>query len=539
MTSRHEARIPEFDLSRREFLAAAGGATLGISALGLTPRAAEGAEKPRYGGSVKIGLRSDISRLDPHYLFPPYPTSNAMALIYNGMTEADYDTNIVPALAQAWETSKDGLVWTWHIRKDVTFHNGRPMTAEDVKANLERVLDPKTGSVIRGELQIIDNIALLDKYTLRTTLKDKYYPLPAMLTNRWVPIIDPQTFDTAKHQPIATGPFKYVSWKRLHTTVMARHETYWEKDADGNALPYLDEVIGKPLADDTVRLTALRTGEVDMIDAVSYRDQARFLEEWTDKFDTYTIKALGTIWYYFNAQKPPFNDVRVRRAAALALDKRAVLDKTLFGHGEIMNQFYTEASPWRLSGVPKWERNVPEAKRLLKEAGVKPGTTLTLITYVRYNYIKEGAQIFQQNLRDIGLITNLKILDWGALTAARKKRDWDIFGLGSAYRMDPHEYYFKELSSESPASKELYGGWVNPVYDRLVDDARRTAEQGERKRLYTEAEKLIHQEVPKVRSISAHNLSAWKNALKGYRPNVAGNITYNAGGFRNAWLSKS
>ena len=523
-------------LSRREFVAAAGSGVIGLAALGLPLTTAQAATQPNYGGSVKIGLRGDVSRLDPHHFFPPYPTSNALSLIYNGLTEADYDTNVVPALAHAWETSKDGLTWTWHIRKDVTFHNGRQMTGADVKANLERVLNPRTGAVIRGELSIIDKIELLDDFTLRTTLKDKYYPLPAMLTNRWVPIIDPQSLDSIKQHPIATGPFKFVSWKRLHTTVMARHDTYWEKDADGNALPYLDEIIGKPLADDTVRLTALRTGEVDMIDAASYRDQARF-SEWTDTFDTYQIKALGTIWYYFNAQRPPFDDVRVRRAVAMAVDKQEIMRKTLFGHGEIMDQFYTEASPWRLPGVSSWEHNPDEARRLLKEAGVRPGTRLTMITFNRYNYIKEGAQILQQNLRQIGFMVNLKILDWGQLTAARKSREWDILGLGSAYRMDPHEYYFKELSSESPASKQTYGGWVNADYDKLIAAARRTEHKAERVQLYAEAEKLIHAEAPKVRTISAHNLSAWHKHVRAYRPNIAGNITYNAGGFRTAWRS--
>jgi peptide/nickel transport system substrate-binding protein len=359
-----------------------------------------------------------------------------------------------------------------------------------------------------------------------------------MLTNRWVPIIDPQALDSVKQHPIGTGPFKFVSWKRLHTTVMARHETYWEKDADGNALPYLDEIIGKPLADDTVRLTALRTGEMDMIDNMHYRDQDRFEKEWGEQYDTARIKALGTLWMFFNCQRPPFNDVRVRRAAALALDKDAIFEKTLFGHGEIMDQFYTEPAPWRLPGVPKLERNVAEAKRLLKDAGIKPGTKITLVTYVRYNYIKEGAQIFQQNLREIGFFTDLKILDAGPLRVARQKRDYDILGLGSAYRMDPHEYYYKELSSKSAAATS-YGGWVNPVYDQLIDDAARTQEKQERIKLYTEAEKLIHQEVPKVTTVSAYNLSAWKKPLKGYRPNIAGNMTYNAGGFRTAWLAQS
>ena len=211
MIPQHEVREREFDLNRRDFLTLAGGAVAGVSGIGFGLPAAEAAEKPMYGGSIKIGLRSDIVRLDPHPFYPPYPTSNAMSLIYNGMTEADYDLNVVPALAHAWEISKDGLTWTWHIRKDVTFHNGRPMTAEDVKANVERVLDPKIGALVRGELEIIDTMELMDKYTLRMQLKDKYYPLPATLTNRWVPIIDPQALDTVKQHPIGTGPFKFVS----------------------------------------------------------------------------------------------------------------------------------------------------------------------------------------------------------------------------------------------------------------------------------------------------------------------------------------
>ena len=525
---------PGSRLNRREVLVAASAGVVGLAVPSMLPASARAETTPAYGGSIKIGLRGDVSRLDPHHFFPPYPTSNALALIYNGLTEPDYETNLVPALASAWETSKDGLNWTWHIRKDVTFHNGRPMTGADIKANLERVLNPRTGSVIRGELSIIDKIDLLDDYTLRTTLKDKYFPLPAMLSNRWVPIIDPQSLDSVKQHPIGTGPFKFVSWKRLHTTVMARHDTYWERDADGNALPYLDEIIGKPLTDDTVRLTALRTGEVDMIDAASYRDQARF-SEWEDAFDTYQIKALGTIWYYFNAQRPPFDDVRVRRAVAMAVDKKEIMHKTLFGHGEVMDQFYTEASPWRLPGVAAAEYNPDEARRLLMEAGVRSGRPITLITFNRYNYIKEGAQVFQQQMRRIGFTVNLKIMDWGQLTAARKSREWDIFGLGSAYRMDPHEYYFKELSSDSPASGQTYGGWVNPDYDRVIAEAWRTEDRAERMELYARAENLIRAEAPKVRTISAHNLSAWHKHVRAYRPNIAGNITYKSGGFRSAW----
>ena len=185
-----EAGSPGMALNRREFMAGAGGAVAGVSALALSAGAE--AATPSRGGSISVGLRSDVSRLDPHPLFPPYPTSNAVALLYNGITEVDANANVVPALAHAWEVSDDGLKWTWHIRKDVTFHSGRPMTGADVKANLERILNPRTGAIIRGELDIVDRLDLLDDYTLRITLKYPYYPLPSLLSNRWLPILDPQ-----------------------------------------------------------------------------------------------------------------------------------------------------------------------------------------------------------------------------------------------------------------------------------------------------------------------------------------------------------
>ena len=122
-----ERHAPGMALSRRQFVAGSGAAAVGAAALSLPAGKAEAAT-PQHGGSIKVGLRSDVSRLDPHPLFPPYPTSNAVALLYNGITEVDANANIVPALAHAWEVSDDGLTWTWHIRKDVTFHSGRPMT---------------------------------------------------------------------------------------------------------------------------------------------------------------------------------------------------------------------------------------------------------------------------------------------------------------------------------------------------------------------------------------------------------------------------
>ena len=133
----------------------------------------------------------------------------------------------------------------------------------------------------------------------------------------------PDNFDKAAEHPIGTGPFKFVSWTRLNETRLVRFENYWETDAEGNNLPYLDEIIGKPKREDSVRLTALRTGQVQLIDTMAYADVERFKKSHGDKFNVWDLH-LGGVFVVFNFRRGPFQDKRLRTAAAHAIDRQAI-----------------------------------------------------------------------------------------------------------------------------------------------------------------------------------------------------------------------
>ena len=167
--------------------------------------------------------------------------------MYTGLTDLDQRGNIVPGIAESWEPNQELTAWTFRLRKGVLFHNGREVDAEAVKLNIMRIKNPAIGGDWeRGAIDTIDTVEVLDKYTVRiqTTMPDA--SLPSSVMHYPTRLMAPDAFDTAPDHPIGTGPFKFVSWTRNNEAKMVRFENYWETDAEGHSLPYLEEIIGKP-----------------------------------------------------------------------------------------------------------------------------------------------------------------------------------------------------------------------------------------------------------------------------------------------------
>ena len=198
---------------------------------------------------------------------------HATAAMYDGLTDIDQRGNLVPSLAESWEPNKELSAWTFRLRKGVLFHNGREFDAEAVKLNILRIQDPAIGhDFIRGGLENVDSVEVLDKYTVRINAKVPDAALPISIMRYPIVLMAPDAFETSAERPIGTGPFKFVSWTRYSDTRLVRFENYWETDAEGHSLPYLDEIVAKPKREDSVRLTALRTGQVQLIDDMAQAD---------------------------------------------------------------------------------------------------------------------------------------------------------------------------------------------------------------------------------------------------------------------------
>jgi peptide/nickel transport system substrate-binding protein len=527
------ARGRELEVSRREFLLTTGGALAGLATFGLVGQAVAGKRHPQRGGVLQYSSRSDTGGLDAHRLNQNH-TVHVTAAMYNGLTDVDQRGNIVPSIAVSWEPNQDLTAWTFRLRQGVLFHNGREVDAEAVKLNIMRIKDPAIGGDWqRGAVDTIESVDVLDKYTVRihTNLPD--VSVPSSVMRYPTTLMAPETFDTAAEHPIGTGPFKYVSWTRNNETRLARFENYWETDAEGNNLPYLDEIVGKPKREDSVRLTALRTGQVQLVDALGQADTGRFKQSYGDKFNTWQWH-LGGNFVVFNFRRGPFQDKRLRTAAAHAIDRNAIHHAVYYGQGDMQDQPYPRGTPWHLEGIRSLEYDPDRAKALLKEARAV-GTEVKILLNVTTEVARATAQVIQDLWSTAGFKATVEPLDTVPWLNARKQGAFDGMIQGNTYRYDPDDYYGRNLHSKSEYSQVL-SGWQNERYDRLVEEAKRTLDPARRKELYTEAWNLVNVELPHFYLHEITYTSAATKAVRGYQPSTMGGLIYNGGGLRTAYI---
>src|SRR5918992_311881 len=396
-------------LSRRDFLITTGGALAGMAAFGLVDGAAAGKRHPQRGGILNYGPSIDVAGIDPH-IQNQNQYHQATASMYNGLTDIDQRGNIVPSLAESWESNKELTAWTFRLRKGVLFHNGRELDAEAVKLNLLRIKDPAIGhEFLRGALDTIDSIEVLDKYTVRLNASMPDVSVPSNVMRYPTVLQAPDAFETASEHPIGTGPFKFVSWTRRNETRLVRFENYWETDAEGDSLPYLEEIIVKPKSEDSVRLTALRTGQVQLINTMAQADIERFMKEHGAKYNTWRWHRGGN-FAVFNFRRGVFQDKRLRTAAAHAIDRNALHHAVYYGQGAMADQPFPEGNPWHLEGIRSLEYDPDKAKALLKEARAV-GTEIKILCQATNTIHRETAQVVQDQWNTVGFKATVEPLD--------------------------------------------------------------------------------------------------------------------------------
>ena len=521
------------DISRRTFLTATSAVLVGATLGGLAPHGTAAPRHPPRGGILQLGTRVDAAGLDSHR-HNQLHTSHPTAAMYTGLTDIDQQSNIVPGIAESWEPNQDLTAWVFRLRKGVLFHNGREVDAEAVKLNILRIKDPAIGMEWhRSAVENIDTVEVLDQYTVRFNVRVPDVALPANVMHYPTNLQAPEAFATASEHPIGTGPFKFVSWTRWNETRLVRFENYWETDAEGHTLPYLDEIIGKPKREDSVRLTALRTGQVHLIDAIAYADVERFKKSSEDKYHLWPTH-FGGIAIVFNFRRGPFQDKRLRTAAAHAIDRQAIHNSVFYGQGDMLDQPYPRGNPWHLEESRSLEYDPDKAKALLRQARAV-GTALKVLCAANVAYNRETAQVVQEMWTTIGFKVTLEPLDTVPLLKTLKQGDFDGLIGGNTYRFDPDGFFERNFSSKSDLT-QILSGWRNERYDQLVEEAKRTLDPVRRKELYTAAWNIVNVELPHFHLHEVTITSAAVKALRGYQPNVVGAFTHRGGGIRSAYL---
>lgn len=468
---------------------------------------------PARGGKLVVATLLDPDGLDP------WRTSAACTLyitwnIYSTLVRVNPETwGIEPALAESWEVSSNNTVYTFHLRKNVKFHNGRQMTAEDVKWSFDKICDPNFGHTRWQEYnQTISRVEVVDDYTVRFYLK---HPMGAsflaQLAMPWAciePREEVEKYGDLKLHPVGTGPFKFVEWIEGVHVKLVRFEDYWEP-----GLPYLDEIIFKPVSEIAARVAGLKTGEYDVIQALD----PEYVED-VNKTEGLKVALLpGTILFctIINNKVPPFNDIRVRQAMAYAINKDEIIEMQFHGLAQKTGCWMP---PRSIYYNPETENYYPydpdKAKELLREAGYPEGFEFTYTLPSVYEYHIKTATIIKSQLEKVGIKANFEMVDWPTwLSRVYKGRDFQVTQIGHTGRIDPYQL----LNRFHSQSTKNYMNFNNSRVDQLLDkDATTLLETEERVALYHEILEILTAEVASIPICVPYNILGMKEDVHGW-----------------------
>ncbi|MGI8551491.1 MAG: ABC transporter substrate-binding protein, partial [Dehalococcoidia bacterium] len=359
----------------------AGGKVAGSPVAGSSKTPVAGDAKPVRGGLLTIGMASDVANLDPlnSTLFVDRLVQYQM---YNSLLATDKDLKLLPGLALSWETA-DPLSVVLKLRQGVKFHDGGDLNADAVKFNFDRMLTTPS-SPRRTELTGVKSVQAIDPSTVKLVLDAPFSPLLAQLVDRAGMIVSPAAIQkygaelTRAPLGAGTGPYKFVEYKKDDHINLIRNDAYWDKDAAGAALPYLDRLVYRPIVDNSQRLNSLRTGEIDFADGIPGKDVEAIKKDPTLSYSQ--APSLGYQDIALHSGAEPFKDVRVRQALAWSIDRQQVIDTILF---KLAIQANGPVAPPHFAYDPAYKpysRDIAKAKALLQAAGRQTVNFTMMIT---------------------------------------------------------------------------------------------------------------------------------------------------------------
>src|SRR5215475_1936678 len=437
--------------------------------------------QPKRGGTLTLAVSKELALMNP-LVNTSSTESRIRELMFEPMLARDTKGAIQPRLAESWEASKDGKIYTFHLRKGVKFHNGKEMTAEDIKFAIDYTLNPKNGAYGLADLEAVEKVEAVDKYTLKISLK-KINPLfLTVLTDiRAFSAIPKESLPEGMRKPSTfppgTGPFKFVEWKPGQRVVFERFDDYWGEKA------YVDRVVMREIADATVRFSALQAGDVDIIERTPY--------EWVQQIVEGKIKGIGYTKaaragarnLEFNVTDSPFNNKKLRLAIAHALDKKEIMQAAYFGLADTADQRFPNGHFWYYKDVPAARFDPNKAKALLKEAGYK-GETLELMGNRGEVADVEGAAI-QAQLKRVGVKVELKILERASALELRRQGKYMFKLAGGADFPDPLPAYEEYVCEPDPRKRRLNeSGYCDKEYDAMLQKAVGEVDTDKRKALF-------------------------------------------------------
>ncbi len=470
--------------------------------------AVPGGAGPATGGAVVYPIAGDPT-FNPWHPQALVPSVFPNRVIFNGLTKPGKDLQSAPDLAERWEVSKDGLTWTFFLRRNVRWHDGQEFTADDVKFTYDLVLNPKLAANAAANFRSIKEVQVVDKYTVRFVLSSPTSSLAALMgTNAGIlpkhafeGVADPWAHDAFnKRTPIGTGAFRvseYVSGSHVN---LVRNDNYFL------GRPTIDSITFKVLPDPNSQIAQLLSGELTLI-IVDNPASVRALQSRAD-IEITTVPQVNFYWLAVNHTNPILRDKRVKQAMLYALDRKAMINGFLQGYAREATGIISPALAYYYrADVKTYEFDRVKARALLAEAGWKPGPDGVLtkdgqrfkfaLTFPRVQYFEPLAALVQQYYRAIGIDVTLDGLEFNQFISQRfLPRKFEVIAGWWVTAEDPD--FFNYLHSSAGTTGFNIPVYSNPEMDRLLEQGRAAIDPAQRARVYQKFQELTADELPYI-----------------------------------------
>lgn len=470
----------------------------------------------KKGGTLTIAVPSDLDNFDPHTQWLVIMSGFMRDLMYNSVAMRDENVDPVPDLAESWDMPDD-KTYVFKLRDGAKFHNGRDVTAEDVKFSLERMAG--IGSAFSPLLADIGSMEVVDSAHLKVNLKSVSAKFLSGLP--YTSILPKEAIDTLKQKPVGSGPFKFVEWVANDHITLEKFGEYFDKE-----IPYLDKVIAKPIPEPQVAITNLESGAIDGIFDVPLAQAVPFKDSKDITYgvpkapgDTHVIEMMGK-------NSKAIHDVRVRQALAHAMDKDAINKTVFFGEAESHWTPFPSYS-WAYEEQPGFPFDLAKAKDLLTQAGYGDGFEFTAEVPTGYPDGERICTIWQAGLAEIGVKLNINVSELSQWLEKFMSHNYDVTWNS-----------YPGIGDPAPFMDIQYGPHLSDQYQnaeviQLMKEGNESLDREARKKTYSKLQKVLVEEMPILVVASRPFVCLSQPYVKGLivRPDDAADA-------RGVWLDK-
>ena len=430
--------------------------------------------------SVTLGMALEPPHLDPTAGAAAAIDEIVYANVFEGLTRINRNGAVKPALAESWSVSDDGKVYTFKLRTGVKYHDGTDFNADDVKFSLDRARGEKSTNAQKRLFKAITSVDIVDAATINVTLSS---PAGNFLFNMgWgdAIIVGSESAENNKTTPIGTGPFKFSKWNKGSSIELVKNDAYW-----GEA-KVLDKAVFRIIPDATAAVASLLAGDVDGFANFPATESIPQFEA-DPNFTVIVGSTEGETILSTNNKKKPFDDVRVRRAIAHAIDRKAIIDGAMFGLGTPIGTHFAPHHPAYVDNVNKYPLDIAKSKALLAEAGYPDGFKATL-KLPPPTYARRGGEIVAASLRKVGIELEIIPVEWAQwLEQAFKGKDFDLTIVSHTEPQDIAIY----------ANPDYYFQYDSKPFQDVIEKLNATVDTDARYELMRQAQNIVSEDASK------------------------------------------